>query len=132
MATPIFQTYNVFADLLTATGGTVVRAGQRAIGKEVNPDGVFFEDVFARIYGYGRSLPDALTVAGKTWRSEVPADNLNKVEAGTLRAIDSENLNIGGTAGQAIDHMGRLIRVPGRALMAADDFWRVFASRGTL
>jgi len=132
VATPIFQTYNVFADLLTATGGTVVRAGQRAIGKEVNPDGVFFEDVFARIYGYGRSLPDALTVAGKTWRTEVPADNLNKVEAGTLRAIDSENLNTGGTAGQAIDHMGRLIRVPGRALMAADDFWRVFASRGTL
>ena len=132
LATPLFMTYNVLADIIAAGLGTTQRAAAGALGRQASPDGVYFEDVFARIYGFSRSFGDALSVAGKTFRDETPADALNKVEAGTLRAIDSETLNISGTAGQAVDRLGRLIRIPGRALMAADDFWRVIASRGAL
>ena len=43
--------------------------------------------------------------------AEAPADVLNKVEAGSLRAIDAENLGItNNTLGKAVDHLGRVIR----------------------
>ena len=133
LGTPLFMMYNTLTDLLTATGASAFRAGQRAVGANTNPDGVYFEDVFARVYGFSQSLGDAWVTAAKTFIDEAPADTLNKLEAGTLRAIDSENLNItNNTVAQAVDHLGRVIRLPGRLLMGADDFYRVIASRGAL
>ena len=132
VATPIFMGYNVLADLTGASFGTVIRAGQKVVGKEPTAEGMHYEDVFARIAGYNQAFRDAWVVAAKTFREEVPADQLNKVESANLRAIDSENLNIAGTAGKAVDQLGRVIRLPGRALMAADDYWRVISSRGEL
>lgn len=132
LATPLFMTYNLMADMLAAGIGTGVRTGQRLVGKQVNPEGVYFEDLFARVYGYSKSLRDAYVVMGKTFQTGVPADVLNKIENSNYRAIDSETLNISGAAGQAIDTIGKLIRYPGTALQAADDFWRVISSRGEL
>ena len=133
IATPLFMTYNAIADLGAASVGAMTRAGGRAVGREGDPDGMYFEDIFARLYGYSRSLGDAWATAAKTFNEETPTDFLNKAEAATLRAIDAENLGVtNATAGRAIDHLGRIIRIPGRGLMAADDFWRVIASRGAL
>ena len=133
LATPLFMTYNMFTDIGAAGIGTVNRAGARMVGKDADPDGVYFQDVFARAYGFTQAFGDAWVTAGKTFSQEAPADVLNKVEAGSLRAIDAENLGItNNTLGKAVDHLGRVIRLPGRALMAADDFWRVISSRGAL
>ncbi len=133
LATPLFMGYNAMADMMAATLGTTFRTGARLAGRDADPDGVHFEDVFARIYGFGQAFGDAWVTAAKTFSEEAPADTLNKVESGGLRAIDSENLGISNnTVSKAVDHMGRVIRLPGRALMGADDFWRVIASRGTL
>ena len=129
----LFLTYNTLTDLTAASIGSATRAGARAMGKEVDVEGMYFEDVASRVLGSFRAVPDAWVTAGKTFRDEAPADALNKIEAGTLRAIDSENLGITNNAfGTFVDHLGRIIRIPGRALMAADDFFRVLASRGTL
>ena len=132
LATPLFMTYNLMADMLAASIGSGIRTGQRLVGKEVNPEGVYFEDLFARVYGYSKSLRDAYVVMGKTIKTGIPADVLNKIENSNYRAIDSETLNISGEAGKAIDTIGKLIRYPGTALQAADDFWRVISSRGEL
>ncbi len=132
LATPLFMTYNLMADMLAASIGSGIRTGQRLVGKEVNPEGVYFEDLFARVYGYSKSLRDAYVVMGKTFQTGIPADVLNKIENSNYRAIDSETLNISGEAGKAIDTIGKLIRYPGTALQAADDFWRVISSRGEL
>ena len=144
LATPLFMSYNIMADLSGAAIGASIRSGQRMMGMQPTPDGVHFEDVFARIAGYNQSFRDAWAVAAKTFREETPADQLNKIESANFRAIDSENLDPAvqflsnkfgmspNTIGRAIDHLGRVIRLPGRALMGADDFWRVIASRGEL
>ena len=132
LATPLFMSFNLMADIIGASIGTTVRTGQRLIGKEVNPEGVYFEDLFARVYGYSKSLRDAYVTMGKTFKTGIPADILNKVENANYRAIDSETLNISGAPGKAIDLIGKLIRYPGTALQAADDFWRVISSRGEL
>jgi hypothetical protein len=132
LATPLFMGYNALADLGAAGWGTAIRMGGRVFGKEPSPDGVYFEDVFARIAGYNQAFRDAWVVAAKTFREETPADQLNKVESANLRAIDSENLGIAGASGKAVDQLGKIIRLPGAGLMAADDFWRVISSRGEL
>ena len=133
LGTPLFMVYNTLVDLGAAGIGGAIRTGQRAVGANVDTEGVFAEDVFMRLYGYTKSFGDALSVAKQTYKDEVPADALNKMEAAQLRAIDRENLNItNNTLGLAVDHLGRIIRLPGRALMFADDFFKVIASRGTL
>ena len=132
LATPLFMIYNSMADILAAGIGTTVRLGQKTLGKQVNPEGVFFEDIFARYYGYHKSLRDAYIVMAKTFKTGVPADVLNKIENSNYKAIDAETLNLSGDLGKAVDLLGKIIRYPGTALQAADDFWRVISSRGEL
>ncbi len=133
LATPLFMVYNTFADLVGASYGAATRAGAKALNKEVDVEGIYFEDVFARVVGMTKAFGDALAVAGKTFRDETPADALNKLEAGTLRAIDSERLNITNPGmAEAVDRLGRVIRLPGRFLMMADDFWKTIGGRGAL
>ena len=56
LGNPLFMTYNTLADLGAATIGTGIRAGGRVVGKDADPEGVYYEDVFARIYGLGKHL----------------------------------------------------------------------------
>lgn len=133
LSTPMFMTYNVLTDFMSASVGATFRAGARLTGREVDPDGVHFEDVFARVHGFSQSFGDAWAVAAKGYAEESAADTLQKVEGSQFRAIDRENLNIDNNAlGVAVDHLGRIIRLPGRALMFADDFFKTIASRGAL
>lgn len=131
LGTPLFVAYNGLVDLGTATAMTAVRGGRRAMGMNVSPDGIYFEDVFARYYGMNQAFRDAWIVAGKTFETEIPAGS-SKIEGTQLRAIDSETLGASGTWGQAVDYLGRLIRIPGRLLGAQDDFWKTIIARGTL
>jgi len=133
LSTPLFMGYNVLTDFMSASVGATFRAGARLTGREVDPDGVHFEDVFARVHGFSQSFGDAWAVAAKGFAEESAADTLQKVEGSQFRAIDRENLNIDNNAlGVAVDHLGRTIRLPGRALMFADDFFKTIASRGAL
>ena len=50
LATPLYIAYNQLTDIVAASTMTVVRSGQKALGKEINPDGVFFSDIFAPIF----------------------------------------------------------------------------------
>ena len=122
ISTPLFMTYNTIADLGAASVGALSRAGARAIGREGDPDGRCTLRMCLRVCtATCRSLGDAWATAAKTFNEETPTDFLNKAEAATLRAIDAENLGVtNATAGKAVDHMGRIIRIPGRGLMAAD------------
>ena len=142
VATPMFMAYQGAEELLAGLYGGVERGIGRAIGLKPEgigkagfgntADGVYVGQVAARWYGQSRSFKDAWITAAETFRTEIPADALTKIEGSQLRAIDAENLEMSGRGGQFIDHLGKAIRIPGRALMGADDFWRVFAQRGEL
>lgn len=141
-ATPIFMAYQTAEEVLAGVVGGIERGVGKAIGAPTSgygemglgstAEGVYSGQAVARMFGWSRSLKDALITAGETFKNEVGADVLTKVEQGGLRAIDAEALKMSGMPGRAIDALGRTIRIPGRALMAADDFWRVFSQRGEL
>ena len=147
LATPAFMLYQTLEEVIAGAYGGVERGIGRGVGaltgKDMSEgfgrpglgstaDGVYMGQAVARMYGWSRSLKDAYIVAAETFRTEIPADALSKMEGAQLKAIDAENLKLSGKAGEVIDVIGRAIRIPGRSLMAADDFWRVFSQRGEL
>ena len=132
VATPLFMAYQLPEELLAGVIGGVERGVRRLIGARGVEEGVYMGQTMARAFGWSRALSDAFVTMNRTFKTENPADALNKVEGAQLKAIDAENLNISGKPGQFVDALGRAIRIPGRALMGADDFWRVFSQRGEL
>ena len=142
VGTPLFQVYQLPEEVIAGLIGGAERGVRRAVGAPRSEEGVFVGQALARMYGLSQSLKDAWSTAGTTWRTEVSADRINKVEGAQFQKITKENLENGdGIVGQFFDSLGkvvnydktgRVIRSPGRSLMAADDFWRVFAQRGEL
>jgi hypothetical protein len=131
-ATPLFMLYQLPEELIAGAYGGVERGLRRAFGRKNVEGGVYSGQAIARVLGMSKMLSDALITARRTMDTETPADAMNKIEGAQLRSIDAENLNISGKAGRFVDGLGRAIRIPGRALMAADDFWRVGSQRGEL
>lgn len=141
-ATPVFMAYQTAEEVLAGLVGGVERGIGKAVGAGPKgygragfgstADGVYAGQAIARMYGFSRSVKDSLIIAGQTFKYEQGADALTKIEGGELKAISAEALNLSGMAGRFADAIGKIIRIPGRALMAADDLWRVFSQRGEL
>jgi hypothetical protein len=140
VATPLFMGYMLPEEILAGLIGNVERSVLRAVGKPTD-DGVYAGQALARAFGLSQSVRDAWRTAKVTWDTELSADVVNKVEGAQFQKITKENLTGTGMAGQFFDALGmvvnydkvgRVVRAPGRALMGADDLWRVFAQRGEL
>ena len=136
LATPMFMGWQLAEEVAAGVYGSVERTAQRALGREVTADGVYVGQAFARMFGMTGAIRDAWVTAGQTFRTEMPTSALNKVEAGQFRSITAENLGVDPLASpnlaKFVDALGKGIRIPGRALMGADDFWRVIGMRGEL
>lgn len=94
----------------------------------------------ARLEGIRNALADSILVAGKVIATETPLTTGSKIDARTRRAIGStgnpaEILEMGrkGELGpMAVNAFGAMTRVPGRFLMAEDEFFKGIASRAAL
>ena len=88
-------------------------------------------DVVATFQGVG----DGFKIAGEAWRTEAPVrDVASKIETANRRMITGHNMLPDGSEMQQkwIDYLGATIRMPGRALMTADEFWKAVAYRKEL
>ena len=135
VATPMFMGWQLTEELAAGVYGSLERGAMRAVGREA-AEGVYMGQVFARMFGMSSALRDAWVTAARTFSTEMPTSALNKVEAGQFRAISAESLGVDALQSPNlavfVDRLGKAIRIPGRALMAADDFWRVIGMRGEL
>lgn len=133
LATPAFQLYQIPENLLAGVFGATERVIRKGLGIRGIDEGVYLGQVPARLYGWTKSLKDMWIVAGKTLRTELPATGIGKIESTQYRAIDRETLRISNNFfGTAIDYLGKTIRLPGRLLQTADDFWKTGAQRAEL
>jgi hypothetical protein len=87
-------------------------------------DRVFVGEAMAQIYGSLEGFGDGLRMAAKAFRNEEPLDPIGKIEARTRRAISADNLQVAGPMGKGVDYLGAAIRMPGRFLMAEDEFFK--------
>lgn len=85
---------------------------------------VQMNEAAALLVGYIEGIKDSAKVAWQVFKTETPNDPLTKIETSRFRAITSERLGLdpGSILGKAVDVYGIYQRVPGRGLMAVDEF----------
>ena len=83
----------------------------------------------AQILGIVEGAKEGLKLAGKALRTGESTDIMQKQEVAMKKSITGEQLGLSGTLGQAVNFMGNVIRTPGRALMASDEFFKAVAYR---
>ena len=83
----------------------------------------------AQILGIVEGAKEGLKLAGKALRTGESTDVMQKQEVAMKKSITGEQLGLSGTLGQAVNFIGNVIRTPGRALMASDEFFKSVAYR---
>lgn len=121
---PRTHVVNVVSNTLTAVAQIPETATAAAIGgvrtlparvRGAQVDRVLGSEVGARFLGMMQGAQDGLAAAAKAFRTGEPSDFYAKVEADEFRAISGRK--------------GELIRIPTRALMAEDEFFKSVARR---
>tara|TARA_Y100000310_G_scaffold283410_1_gene305351 strand:- start:41 stop:2953 length:2913 start_codon:yes stop_codon:yes gene_type:complete len=108
----------------------LIGAARRAAGSE--RDVVALQEVMADLMGVVQGIGDGFRLAGEAWRTEAPVrDLVSKIESGKRRMITGANLapDAPDWVARAIDYLGAGIRLPGRALMTEDEFFKAVAYR---
>tara|TARA_R110001632_G_scaffold101392_1_gene209058 strand:- start:147 stop:3311 length:3165 start_codon:yes stop_codon:yes gene_type:complete len=141
IATPAFQVYQSLEEILASGFSLIERNGRKVLKKPGVDEGVFLREIAAKHYGQVRGIRDMFVVANKTFKTEIPAMGGAKAENLQYQAVSSERIKWGSTKlnelnnpvyGQAVDRLGRTIRLPGRSLQSGDDFWKTGLQRGEL
>lgn len=115
---------------------TFLRMGERYTAARIrqalgDDTGVAAGEASAQLYGMVSGLKDALRFSWKALKTGDSGYGMNKIETGREGAISSEALNIAdsGWLGKGVDGLGQLIRTPGRALTAEDEFFKTIGYR---
>lgn len=87
-------------------------------------EGVAAGETKALLYGMIRGYSEGLILAGRAIRTGESTDLLSKIDLPQRRAISAEAFNMSGIAGQAIDLLGEIVRLPGRFLLAGDELFK--------
>ena len=101
-----------------------------------NKDYIQMNEVMDKASAMSMSLSDAFRLGVKAFQTNTPSDPLTKLEMRTA-GRDDFNLNFGdSTFGKAmsdgVKYYGNFITLPGRALMAEDEFFKAIGYRGEL
>lgn len=134
LSNPKTHIVNVTGNALFSLWQVPERALAGAIGKARtaitgSDDRVYMQEALAQLYGVRQGFGEGLRLAAKAFRNEEPTDPLGKLEARRRRAISADALEASGALGKGIDYMGAAIRMPGRFLMAEDEFFKAVGYR---
>jgi hypothetical protein len=82
------------------------------------------------MFGMMHSVMDAWKLAKRSFKEGAPIHGLQKIETKYRKAIGSEAFGMeGGIWASFIDYMGEAIRLPGRFLLAGDEFGKCINAR---
>lgn len=87
------------------------------------------EDALLRMKGWSDSFKDAWRAGSTAFRTELPGKKPNKLDLEQYAAISG---NPDTALGQAVNTLGKALRIPFRTLLAADEFFKVVSQRGEL
>lgn len=101
----------------------LLEAPKALLGKQRN---VFFRQIPREIAGFFEGMPEGFRAALEAFKTETPIfDQRSKIESLKFKSIPDINL------GKLKIPLGSAIRVPGRALMAADEFFKNIVYRSS-
>jgi hypothetical protein len=124
---PITHSTNIISNAATLAWNIP----ERAVASMLNPKAVRPGEAAAMLGGVVESMGDAWRLAWKAFKEEQPQFGQAKLEM-PRRAITADALEVTGMTGRAVDFLGAAVRLPGRFLMAGDDFFKAVAFRAEL
>jgi len=133
---------------LSNTSVVLLSMAERAVAGQLSHilspvDGVRVGEATAMMWGIRQSLKEAFILAGKTFRTGQQGQYSGIIEGPRLGALSSEALSTTTNPvfnrlmsrqplGRAIDMLGTMVRIPGRALAASDEFFKTINYRAEL
>jgi hypothetical protein len=87
------------------------------------------KEALYQAYGLVNGMKDGFRLAWQALKTGESQDPLTKIEGTKGAAITAQNLGLSGTAGRAVDLLGEFIRIPGRGLTTADEFFKAVGYR---
>ena len=127
LSNPATHVTNFLSNTLT----TLWAIPERALAAQLSSggQGVVKGEATEMLWGLVSGTMDGLRLAGKAFREGVPVRAGTKVESYTRKAISGANMGASGDLGRAIDLVGTGVRLPGRFLMASDEFFKAINFR---
>lgn len=158
LSAPSTHAVNIMGNSLTAMWSLPEKAAARGISMLLRDDAIAPSETTAMAYGLYKGSMDGLKLAWQVLKSGEPEDPLQKIEMSKYRAITGENvqnlvnrgvktggkaanwmlrkdtispddIELSGWVGRGVDALGSVIRSPGLALMAEDEFFKSIAYR---
>jgi hypothetical protein len=124
-----WMTYQIPAETLAGIYGTAIRTGRKAAGLSIDPDQVYIEDSALRLKGYYDSFGDALKVASLAFKTEKPSVKARaEIEDYSTGVRLSDETPLSGP----INFIFKGVRLPFRALLFGDEFFKTISQRGEL
>jgi N12 class adenine-specific DNA methylase len=122
LSAPITHARNIFGNALNVfgtLGEETVAAGISAARSKLDgePVDVGFDEVTAQWAALFASFGDAVNIARLSWKENTPMSGVSQMDA---------------HEGAIKGRLGEIVRTPGRALMAEDEFFKVLAYRMSL
>jgi hypothetical protein len=108
-----------------------IGSGRRALGADPE-DTAYAGEMLAQLTGLIRGSQDGMYLAGRAFVRNEPSDMFGKIEqmrGSTINPISGESLGFDGMIGAGIDLYGKAVTLPGRALMAEDEFFKAVGYR---
>ena len=119
---------------LLAIPETVIAAavskGRSVVKKVPDAERVYFREASARAFGLVQGAKDGVVAGWRAYKTEIGSGyDATKIETPRQRSIPSVELKI---AGMTFEVGGKQVRIPGRLLLAGDEFFKSVAYRQEL
>jgi hypothetical protein len=118
---PTTHATNILSNTLVSLWSIPETAVAAGISK-ITSSGIRGREALARVFGFLEGARDGIRAGWRTFRTEEPSDPASKIEVRKYRAIPS--VKVGG-----VELGGKQVRIPGRLLMAEDEFFKAIGYR---
>lgn len=124
------------ANMISNSSVVFLRMAERGIAAKISSflgseGGIAAGEASAQWFGLTQGMKDAFRYAAKAARTGESGYGLGKLETAREGAITSEafGLSSNTATGRAVDMLGSVVRTPGRALVAEDEFFKTIGYR---
>lgn len=141
LSSPVTHAKNIAGNALFGMWQVPERAVASVIGKgrsilTGNKDYIQINEVMDQAYAMMTASTDAFRLAGKAFKTNMPTDPVTKLEMSKV-GRDDFDLNFGDSVfgksfSNAIKYYGNIVTIPGRALMAEDEFFKAIGYKSEL
>jgi len=139
LSSPVTHAKNIAGNMFFGGLQMPERMLASAIGKTRNfmfkggEEAISADELYAQAMGFLQGIREGGEISGKAFKSNTPTDPFQKIEMGRAGRdafdIDFGDSTTGKATSNALKYWGKFTTVPGRALMAEDEFFKAVGYR---